>query len=64
MTPLGWGWAVVVWGCALVWLLVTDRATLRAYHCVDPAKAKAPTNETQQIAKIPVDVTPHRARGT
>ena len=24
MTPLGWGWALFVWGYALAWFLVTD----------------------------------------
>ena len=28
MTPLGWGWALVVWGYALVWFLLTDRVKL------------------------------------
>ena len=25
MTPLGWGWALFVWGYALAWFLVNDR---------------------------------------
>jgi len=29
MTPLGWGWAGVVWGYALVWFLFNDRVTTR-----------------------------------
>jgi len=32
MTPLGWGWAGVVWAYALVWFLVEDRVKLAAYH--------------------------------
>ncbi|WP_160061448.1 plasma-membrane proton-efflux P-type ATPase [Psychromonas sp. L1A2] len=36
MTPLGWGWALFVWGYALVWFLVTDRVKLLAYHILDP----------------------------
>jgi H+-transporting ATPase len=32
MTPLGWGWALFVWGYALVWFLVNDRVKLLAYR--------------------------------
>jgi H+-transporting ATPase len=38
MTPLGWGWALLVWGYALIWFLVTDRVKLAAYQILDPAK--------------------------
>ena len=31
MTPLGWGWAMFVWGYALAWFLVNDRVKLLAY---------------------------------
>ena len=31
MTPLGWGWALFVWGYALAWFLVNDRVKLLAY---------------------------------
>jgi H+-transporting ATPase len=31
MTPLGWGWALFVWGYAMVWFLVNDRVKLLAY---------------------------------
>jgi H+-transporting ATPase len=36
MTPLGWGWALFVWGYALVWFLVNDRVKLLAYRIFDP----------------------------
>lgn len=36
MTPLGWGWALFVWGYALAWFLVTDRVKLLAYRVFDP----------------------------
>ena len=36
MTPLGWGWAMFVWGYALVWFLVNDRVKLLAYRVFDP----------------------------
>ena len=35
MTPLGWGYAAVVWGYALVWFLFTDRVKLLAYRMLD-----------------------------
>jgi H+-transporting ATPase len=39
MTPLGWGWALFVWGYALAWFLVNDRVKLLAYRLLDPVKA-------------------------
>ncbi len=39
MTPLGWGWTLFVWGYALVWFLVNDRAKLLAYRVFDPTAA-------------------------
>jgi H+-transporting ATPase len=38
MTPLGWGWALFVWGYALLWFLFNDRLKLLAYKIFDPAK--------------------------
>jgi H+-transporting ATPase len=43
MTPLGWGWALFVWGYALAWFLVNDRIKLLAYRLLDPVKADPPT---------------------
>ncbi len=59
MTPLGWGWALFVWGYALAWFLVTDPLKLLAYRILDPVKAgpgspinaEAPTDLRPQIAK-------------
>ncbi len=31
MTPIGWGWALIVWAYALVWFLINDRVKLLAY---------------------------------
>ena len=56
MTPLGWGWALFVWGYALVWFLVNDRVKLLAYRVFDPTAAPL-------LGKKPVDVTPpYRSR--
>jgi len=35
MSPLGWGWALAVWGYALIWFLVNDRVKLLAYRILD-----------------------------
>jgi H+-transporting ATPase len=40
MHPLGWGWALFVWGYALAWFFVNDRVKLFAYRVFDPVKAK------------------------
>ena len=39
MTPLGWNWALFVWGYALSWFLVTDPIKLLAYRILDPVKS-------------------------
>jgi H+-transporting ATPase len=36
MTPIGWRWALLVWGYALVWFLVNDRIKLLAYRIFGP----------------------------
>jgi H+-transporting ATPase len=51
MAPLGWGWALFVWGYALAWALLTDRVKLIAYRVFDPTAAPL-------LAKKPVDLTP------
>ncbi|MFA5216792.1 plasma-membrane proton-efflux P-type ATPase [Sulfuricurvum sp.] len=38
MTPLGWSWALMVWGYASVWFLFNDRVKLLAYRIFDPVK--------------------------
>ncbi len=35
MTPIGWGWALFVWGYALAWFLLNDRIKLLAYRIFD-----------------------------
>ncbi len=49
MTPLGWGWALFVWGYALAWFLLNDRVKLLAYRIFDPTKASL-------LTKKPLDV--------
>jgi H+-transporting ATPase len=36
MPPIGWDWALFVWGYALVWFLVNDRVKLLGYRILDP----------------------------
>jgi H+-transporting ATPase len=66
MTPLGWGWAGLVWGYALLWFLVNDRIKLLAYRIFDPVKAEVeakPTVEPKPEAKAKTtsDLTPQIA---
>lgn len=35
MTPIGWGWAGLVWAYALFWFLVEDQVKLGAYRMLD-----------------------------
>jgi H+-transporting ATPase len=42
MTPLGWGWALFVWGYALAWFLVNDQVKLLAYRLLDPVRDRPP----------------------
>jgi H+-transporting ATPase len=39
MTPLGWEFAGLVWGYAILWALFTDRIKLLAYRVLDHVKA-------------------------
>lgn len=36
MAPIGWGWALAVWGYAIAWFLFNDRVKLAAYRIFDP----------------------------
>jgi H+-transporting ATPase len=54
MTPLGWGWAALVWGYALVWFLVTDRVKLLAYRILDPVKLVAVKGKPVLVAAAAV----------
>jgi H+-transporting ATPase len=50
MTPLGWGYAALVWGYALVWFLLTDRIKLLAYRILDPVEI--PSDMAPPIAEV------------
>jgi H+-transporting ATPase len=66
MTPLGWGWALFVWGYALAWFLVNDRVKLLAYRVFDPTAAPVLDREsvdvTRQIAKRAYELYEQRGR--
>jgi len=55
MPPLGWKWALFVWGYALAWALLSDRMKLLAYRVLDP-------NGAPLLGRKPVDVTPQIAK--
>ena len=71
MTPLGWGWALMVWGYALAWFIVNDRVKLLAYRIFDPVKAEpkpetkpeTPSDLTPQITKRAYELYDQRRRG-
>jgi H+-transporting ATPase len=51
MTPLGWGWALFVWGYAVAWFLLNDRLKLLAYRIFDPVRARAPSAAVHDVAE-------------
>jgi H+-transporting ATPase len=40
MTPIGWEWALLVWGYALAWFILNDRVKLLAYAALDRRRAR------------------------
>jgi H+-transporting ATPase len=61
MTPLGWGWALFVWGYALVWFILNDRVKLLAYRIFDRGKGdEKPAAKAN--ANVSSDLTPQIAR--
>jgi len=61
MAPLGWRYAGIVWGYALVWFLVNDRIKLLAYRILDRSKSRANFNmkpvDAKSESKVPVSTT-------
>ncbi len=47
MTPLGWSWALFVWGYAVAWFLLNDRLKLLAYRYLDSTKPAAPKRQDE-----------------
>jgi len=52
MTPLGWGYAAVVWGYASAWFLLTDRVKLLAYRILDPVGAGSRSDGASPIPEV------------
>ena len=53
MTPLGWGWALFVWGYAVTWFLVNDCVKLLAYRIFDAAKGRSTNNGAHGMRPAP-----------
>ena len=57
MPPIGWGWALAVWGYALAWFFVNDRVKLVAYRIFDPHQigllGKAPAHHAGPDGRTP-----------
>ena len=62
MTPLGWGWAMFVWGYAIAWALVNDRAKLVAYAILDKHQANTSTKVAPPKVTTPTDSVPPKAK--
>ena len=52
MTPLGWGWALFVWGYAVAWFLVNDPIKLLAYRVLDATKKQLPSSWAKPSPKL------------
>lgn len=50
MTPIGWGWAALVWGYALTWFLVNDGLKVLAYRFMDHNTLARLQHRTQSVA--------------
>ncbi len=53
VTPLAWYWVALVWGWALAWFLVNDRAKLLTYWLLDRVRAEEATPAAAKPASAP-----------
>ena len=53
VTPLAWYWALLVWGWALAWFLVNDRAKLLTYWLLDRVRAEEASPAAVEPASTP-----------
>jgi H+-transporting ATPase len=58
MAPLGWRYAGIVWGYALIWFLLNDRIKLLTYWVLDRSKSQAKTITKAVDEKTEVDAPP------
>jgi H+-transporting ATPase len=56
MTPLGWPYAALVWGYALVWFVATDRLKLLGYRVLDPSGSAADNAAASRSRRSASDV--------
>jgi H+-transporting ATPase len=54
MAPIGWSWALLVWGYALLWFLLNDRVKLIAYRFFDHRGPVLPTLRGKSHATLSV----------
>ena len=62
MPPIGWAWALAVWGFSLTWFLVNDRVKLLAYKFFDTPGRNTPLDMTSKIAKRAYQLFEKRGR--
>ena len=55
MTPLGWRYALLVWGYALLWFVATDRVKLLGYRILDPSGAVTKGSGSSSASLSPTD---------
>ncbi|HUO37768.1 MAG TPA: plasma-membrane proton-efflux P-type ATPase, partial [Mycobacterium sp.] len=58
MTPLGWGWASVVWVYALFWFLIEDRVKLAISRWLDRHPGRSHHRTTTEAAPQAAPATP------
>jgi H+-transporting ATPase len=59
MTPLGWGWAALVWGYALACFLINDRIKLLAYRIFGRSKLESsPAAKAEPVSKTAPQIAP------
>jgi H+-transporting ATPase len=64
VTPLAWYWALLVWGYAIAWFLINDRAKLLTYRVLDHFQAPSKANPKLQpngSSQLTVKVAPSPA---
>jgi len=64
VTPLGWYWALLVWGYALAWALANDRAKLLTYWVLDTMKTKHDAAPKIPLAQAETEVPKTKAIAT
>jgi H+-transporting ATPase len=52
MAPIGWNWALAVWGYAIAWVLFNDRVKLAAYRIFDPYHPGLLTKGSRKMKQV------------